>query len=503
MYEDKCESVVSVTTTSLMDLCWPHYEDLSKTEKANWKIVTDYLHKNPVFLQLVNLTTAWRAILFSMASAFIFCIIYIYFMSIFAEYVAWGIIFLTQIGLLGLTIGSLYFYTTSSAESSNKNAALAVGIGAGIATLVFAIMLFCGWQSLKLAIEIVNCSADFLAATKRLLVVPVMYYIMLFLFFMFWLACIISVESMGRIEPAPGDGIVFIPLDKDIEWDDRKEQGKLVNWMLFYLSFGLIWFTFFLTASNNYVVMVTAATYYFSSDPNRAENKYGSGNMTAGLRWAWVHNFGSIAFGSLLIAIIFTIRLIAYYLCKKAEKASGDNAFIKCVSCMVQCFLKCLEEIMEYINRAAYAFMSITGQPFCKSAYNGICLQFKHGAKFAFGNMLAAGFIIIGKIGLTILNVCITWLFMKHVTGTATEVSNPYAPLAIVALTTYMIVAVFLGLFDEAVLAMMTSMTADMDINGGTPKWGPETLHKVLTDLDSDEDEGDKKEVNTKVNEVE
>lgn len=185
--------------------------------------------------------------------------------------------------------------------------------------------------------------------------------------------------------------------------------------MLAFLTFGLIWFTFFLTASNNYVTMVTASTYYFNSDLG----KEGSGEVTTGLRWAWTKNFGSLAFGSLIVAIIFTIRVIVYYILKKAEKASGDNGVMKCITCVVMCFLKCLEEIIEYINRAAYAFMAISGKGFCSSAYNGLLLQMKHGAKFAFGNYLASMFILLGKVGLSVLNVFLTWTFMKQISGSA------------------------------------------------------------------------------------
>ena len=206
--------------------------------------------------------------------------------------------------------------------------------------------------------------------------------------------------------------------------------------------------------------------------------------MMSGFKWAWVNNFGSLAFGSLLVAIIFTIRVIAYYFCKKAEKMSNDNALVKCISCLVQCFLKCLEEIIEYITKAAYAFMALSGENFCSSAYNGMLLQMKHGARFLFANYLANIFVMLGKIGLTVLNVFTTWLFMKHVTGSASQVSNPYAPLVIVALTTYLIVSVFLGLFDESVLAMMTSCCADMDLNGEL-KWGPKELHEVIDSIES------------------
>ena len=38
-----------------------------------------------------------------------------------------------------------------------------------------------------------------------------------------------------------------------------------------------------------------------------------------------VNHVGSLGFGSLLIAIIFTIRIVVYHICKRAEEASGEN----------------------------------------------------------------------------------------------------------------------------------------------------------------------------------
>lgn len=146
-----------------------------------------------------------------MITAFILCVIYIYFMSIFAEYVAWGIIILTELAFVVLTIGGFYMYARGYEET--KYLALTLGIVGAILALIFGLAVVCGYKSLTLAIEIVNCSADFLAKTKRLLAVPVLYYLFLFLFFLFWLACIISVESMGKIVPAP-EGLVYIPLNK-------------------------------------------------------------------------------------------------------------------------------------------------------------------------------------------------------------------------------------------------------------------------------------------------
>lgn len=149
--------------------------------------------------------------------------------------------------------------------------------------------------------------------------------------------------------------------------------------------------------------------------------------------------------------------------------------------------MKWLQEFIEYINNSAYSYMAISGKNFCWSAYYGLLLQMKHAGKFIIGNYLAAGFIFIGKIGITVGNVFIAWIFMNKVTGTVSEISNPYGPLIVVGIVTFGITSVFLGLFDESVLGIMTSSSADMDLHGGDLKWGPVSLHKVISKIFDDE----------------
>jgi hypothetical protein len=80
--------------------------------------------------------------------------------------------------------------------------------------------------------------------------------------------------------------------------------------------------------------------------PSQTQHKFTTssllhvGSEVVGMRWAWVNNFGSLAFGSLIIAIIFTIRVIVYYVAKKAEAAGGDNGAVQCIICVAQCCLK-------------------------------------------------------------------------------------------------------------------------------------------------------------------
>jgi len=147
--------------------------------------------------------------------------------------------------------------------------------------------------------------------------------------------------------------------------------------------------------------------------------------------------------------------------------------------------LQCIEKICDYIQKSAYAYMAISGDSFCSSAWNGFLLQMKHALKFSWANYLAACFIFLGKVSIVFFNCFSMYMIMKFVTKDLDEISSKFAPLGFVGVITYITASVFLGLFDEAVLAMMNCLAIDTDLNGH-PKYGPPTFHDAF---ECDEDE--------------
>ena len=148
--------------------------------------------------------------------------------------------------------------------------------------------------------------------------------------------------------------------------------------------------------------------------------------------------------------------------------------------------LKCLEEICDYINRAAYAYIAVSGGSFCESAYNGMLLNLKHGLAFAWANMLAKAFVFLGKAGIVALNCFSCYGIMKYVTKDLTEDNvDPTIPLTVVAIATFIVVNIFLGLFDETVAALLTCVCIDRDLHGAVLKFGPPTFHNTLGKLEN------------------
>ena len=83
-----------------------------------------------------------------------------------------------------------------------------------------------------------------------------------------------------------------------------------------------------------------------------------------GLKRSMTNYLGSIAFGSLIVAILEAI----YYTVKLVfEKAQGSNFLIKLVACCVLCILNCIKSCIEWLTEWAYCYISLYGCSFIEA----------------------------------------------------------------------------------------------------------------------------------------
>jgi len=182
----------------------------------------------------------------------------------------------------------------------------------------FMTCICCGFRSLKLAIDVIDASADFLATTKRIIFVPVLYFFLGMLVFMGWIFAFMNVASLNDIKPDTR----VIPQMKDVVWNK-----SYVKFMALFMIFGLYWIMAWLKYTCNFICMVSASTYYFNS----SKDKEGSAEVGFAFKLAHINHTGSIAFGAFIIALFQFIRLIFLYLAEKASEAGGENPAIKCI----------------------------------------------------------------------------------------------------------------------------------------------------------------------------
>ena len=106
-----------------------------------------------------------------------------------------------------------------------------------------------------------------------------------------------------------------------------------------------------------------------------------------------------------------------------AATASGENKMVKVIIRIAECYITCLEKVCDYINKSAYCYMAVSGDGFCKSAWNGFLLNMKHAMKFAFANFLAQGFILLGKLGIVVINLVFLLAFINSNTFMKIQIS--------------------------------------------------------------------------------
>jgi len=211
------------------------------------------------------------------------------------------------------------------------------------------------------------------------------------------------------------------------------------------MIFGFFWIISFLIACNEFVVIVSAITWYFSDKTIEDDDGIpGDSDVKYGFIWSVRYHMGSLAFGSFILAIVWIIRIIFEYIGEKVADATGGNGCTRCLLGYIRCCLDCFDRFVRYINRNAYIYMALSGESFCSSALNSFILILKNAAKFSFVEGIADFFMFLAKVFISSATTLTTWPLM----GLICDVESPYMPLFVVFLLAYMIASIFIAIFD-------------------------------------------------------
>jgi len=244
-------------------------------------------------------------------------IFYMYLMSVCAKEMAYCAIITLLVMLFGggaiMVLGSM-----GSGPESNKGGAFG-----GIICILFGCLLLCYlWcyrSSFETAIAITQATADFFKDSKRLIFVSLMFFLISVVTFLIWAVSEFSLLGMNDIER--GDG----PQDKIIVWNRTAQIIMGIN------GFFMLWCLGLIEAQNKFIVMVSAATYYFSFRKRNPDDE-GSANVSAGFKFAYISNIGSLCYGSFIITLIKVIKALIDSAADSAKK-DGDGAAM-CIACI-------------------------------------------------------------------------------------------------------------------------------------------------------------------------
>lgn len=301
-----CQGIETKKTLDLLDYCVP----LGLTEEEHTMFQRGFyamLDSNVFGQQLIAMYNCSTALSLSLLSAFLLSLLYLWAISKFGDYLAWCIIWLVGIGLVAATGCSVCAWlspSTFGVTSIPPYMLLIMALVLLIVTIIFFAMLYCSYDQLKTAIDVVDGAADFLHGTKRIIAISFGFFIVIGIVVLVWIFAVTCIMSMGIITAAPNQLGAYIPQYRTYTMEDG--QKKDAYYLVLFMIFGLFWIVNFIQYKTGCITMISAATYYFDSSAN------GEGEADVGwaTRMVYAKHLGSIAMASFIIAVINFIRLL-------------------------------------------------------------------------------------------------------------------------------------------------------------------------------------------------
>lgn len=194
--------------------------------------------------------------------------------------------------------------------------------------------------------------------------------------------------------------------------------------------------------------------WYFARDKSTVGNR----TVLKSVKWAMTFHFGTAAFGSLIIAIIKTIRAVVRYIQKQAKKSRFARV-VKVVLCAIQCCLWCVEKCMKFINKNAYIQTAIFGYSFCTAARKAFFLILRNLKRITAVAMVAGVVLFMGK-----LIVPVAVAFVAYNVLQSLDLHGIFLPLVITFVISFMTMEMFNEVFDMCIATVLQCYVADEEM---------------------------------------
>jgi len=250
--------------------------------------------------------------------------------------------------------------------------------------------------------------------------------------------------------------------------------------------FGIFWGIFFMEAFGQLVLAGAFAGWYWTF--KKPENLPTNG-LSASFHRSVRYHLGTVAFGSLIIAILRMIRVILEKIEGKLAKYHQDNIVVKGVMCVCKCCFWCLEKFMRFLNRNAYIMCAVQGTNFCSSAKDAFFLLLRNVARLAVLTGVTNFLMFLSKI--VVVGICAALSYILF-SGSIKEVSSelplpplnfPLLPTILISLAAYLISSCFFSVYEMAIDTLFLCFLQDSEINDGSkekPYYMSRKLMKIL-----------------------
>ncbi|KAF6111482.1 solute carrier family 44 member 5 [Phyllostomus discolor] len=229
------------------------------------------------------------------------------------------------------------------------------------------------------------------------------------------------------------------------------------------------------------------------------------------------YHTGSLAFGSLILALIQMFRITLEYLekclkvsrrpqCKtcwlsgpeemgiipqagasSAVAPDNQNNISKFLQQCLKCCLWCLEKLVRFLNRNAYVMIAIYGKNFCRSARDAFDLLLRNILKVVVMDKVTDFVLVLGKLLVAgCIGVLAFLLFTQRISiiiQGPTSLNYYWIPLLTVVIGSYLVAHGFFSVYAMCIDTIFICFLEDLERNDGSterPYYTNQSLLKTL-----------------------
>ncbi|CAE7727210.1 slc44a4 [Symbiodinium sp. CCMP2592] len=165
-----------------------------------------------------------------------------------------------------------------------------------------------------------------------------------------------------------------------------------MGWQFWYALFALLWHKALVDAVCQCLIAGAAGAWFFARHEEKASTFVFCPAFTNAVFW----HLGSLAFGSLILAIVQWLKWFMRFLSEQAK--ASKNRVLRVIFCILACCIWCFEKLIKFLNKNAYIQIALNGTNFCTSARKAFELILRNIIRFGALSMLGA---LIRGVGTT------------------------------------------------------------------------------------------------------
>ncbi|GLE06145.1 hypothetical protein PINS_up015356 [Pythium insidiosum] len=300
--------------------------------------------------------------------------------------------------------------------------------------LLLVLLFMC--SRIRIAIGIIREASKALQTMPSLVLYPIMPTIFAMGLVAYWVVAAAYIMTSANVSLKDVQNAASQIAGRDVPPIKVEVQNdNVINYLLIYHLFGLLWTNQFIQAIAYTTLAGCFCEYYWTLDKRQIR-----GFVLLRSLWRTTrYHLGTMAFGSLIIAVVQMIRLGLEYIDQKMRATKQGNTFVKVVMCCLKCCMWCFEKVVKFLNQNAFIIVAMKGKSFCPAMKDSFLLLFNNAARVATVSIITRFLLVLGKLFIAAFSMFFMFLFIRHpptkvptfFMGDLKEVSSPIFPMLV------------------------------------------------------------------------